>query len=39
MWVELDIICDTFYVDWFINIKKSHWEGANIGLNNFNSQF
>lgn len=33
MWKELDVICPEYYVDWIINIRKSHWEGANIGLN------
>jgi hypothetical protein len=23
-----------YYVDWFENIEKCHWDGANIGINN-----
>ena len=38
MWVELDINCDMYYVDWIINIRKCHWEGAHIGLNDFKYQ-
>lgn len=38
MWNNLGINCEMYYVDWIINIQKCHWEGANIGLNNFNTQ-
>lgn len=33
MWRDLGIITSEYYVDWIINIRKSHWRGANIGLN------
>lgn len=38
MWLDLGIDCEMYYVDWIINIRKCHWEGANIGLNDFNTQ-
>ena len=28
-----------YYVDWFVNIRKSHWPGANIGLNDITNQY
>ena len=39
IWKDLEVNCDMYYVDWIINIRKCHWEGANIGLNDFKSQF
>jgi hypothetical protein len=33
MWTDLDIVCAEYYVDWLFNLKKTHWEGANIGIN------
>ncbi len=33
MWKELKFECKEYYVDWIKNIKKCHWEGANIGIN------
>lgn len=34
MWKELGISdIPQYYVDWIENIKKCHWEGANIGIN------
>lgn len=34
MWVELDLTVEEYYVDWVENLQKSHWNGANIGINN-----
>lgn len=33
----MDIHLTEYYVDWIENIKKCHWEGANIGINNFSN--
>ena len=33
MWHDLKIRTAEYYVDWFINIRKSYWPGASIGLN------
>lgn len=33
MWRSLGIITSEYYVEWIINVRKSHWQGANIGLN------
>ena len=33
MWHDLKIKTSEYYVDWIINIRKSYWPGANIGLN------
>ena len=38
MWIDEGVDCEMYYVDWIINIRKCHWEGANIGLNDFNTQ-
>lgn len=35
IWHDLGINCHEYYVDWLENIKKCHWEGANIGINDF----
>lgn len=35
MWKDLDISLTEYYVDWIENIHKCHWEGANIGINDF----
>jgi hypothetical protein len=41
MWKELNIVCAEYYVDWIINIRKSYWDGANIGINDgrYQSEF
>ncbi len=33
LWRKLNVHTSEYYVDWFINVRKSHWKGANIGLN------
>lgn len=33
MWSDLGIECEEYYVDAIQNIQKSHWNGANIGIN------
>lgn len=38
MWKDLDVELSEYYVDWIENIKKCHWEGANIGINDFKKQ-
>ena len=39
MWHDLNIYTSEYYVDWFINIRKSYWPGASIGLNDAFTQF
>lgn len=34
MWDDLGVECAQYYVDVVSNIEKSHWKGANIGINN-----
>lgn len=35
LWKDLNVTdIPEYYVDWFENIEKCHWEGANIGINN-----
>ena len=34
IWADLKVNVPEYYVDWFQNIHKCHWEGANIGINN-----
>ena len=38
MWDRLGIDLEQYYVDWISNIRKSHWDGANVGINNLNYQ-
>lgn len=33
MWRDLGVISEQYYVDTVYNIEKSHWSGANIGIN------
>lgn len=37
IWKDLDIKTNEYYVDWPWFIKKCHWEGAHVGVNNFSS--
>ncbi len=37
IWKDLGISLPEYYVDWIQNIRKCHWKGANIGINNFNN--
>ena len=38
MWWDLNIRTNEYYVDTIVNIKKCHWSGANIGINDGNTQ-
>lgn len=38
MWLTLGIQTDQYYVDTVDNLEKSHWDGANIGINDGNTE-
>jgi|688.fasta_scaffold63334_1 hypothetical protein len=37
-WKNLGIVTHEYYVDWSLFVKRCHWEGANIGINHFDSR-
>jgi hypothetical protein len=32
IWADLNIKCEQYHEDEYVNLMKSHWAGANIGL-------
>lgn len=38
MWRDIGVECDEYYVDTVSNLNKCHWSGANIGINDGNTE-